>query len=360
MDAHDLMWEEIQTRLDDLGWKHKPLVSRSRFEFSQRRKLYIIGAEKIRRVRGHKAFYVAMDEVAYYTTPLKTVWQAVKPTLTDLKGSCDIGTTPNGKGTDCYDFYLQVLGKENWKYFHWYSTDNPHLPKEEIEAAKREMDEKAFKAEYMASWESFEGLAYYSFDEQLNIKDNIQAIEEQYPIDICLDFNVNPTTLLVAQYDNHLASIKKEYSFKNSSTQETVKAFCEDHKNYSQSALIRIFGDASGNARSSPTGMSDYYYIKEILKEYGFRFEVCILAANPPIVDRVSHTNAWLKNVHNQTRVFIDKSCKDLIRDLASQEVAGRIPLAHNNLGHKADALGYYIHWLHLKAKTQRQGTRFL
>ena len=45
--------------------------------------------------------------------------------------------------------------------------------------------------------------------------------------------------------------------------------------------------------------------------------------------------------------IEIDPKCKALIRDMSSQELKGRHPSDKNNLGHKADALGYDIFYEH-------------
>jgi len=53
-------------------------------------------------------------------------------------------------------------------------------------------------------------------------------------------------------------------------------------------------------------------------------------------------------NTKGVSRVLIDPGCKELITDLASQKLEGRIPSDKGNLGHKADAFGYRIYWQHL------------
>ena len=101
---------------------------------------------------------------------------------------------------------------------------------------------------------------------------------------------------------------------------------------------LKIRGDAAGSSRSANTGKSDYYYVEEQLKFRGFKFEKQVPRANPPIVDRVKFVNSWLQPMVGSHRIEIDPSCKDLIRDLAAQELNGRHPSDANNLGHKADA----------------------
>lgn len=342
--AKEIVWEAFEDRLDELGWDFKPRPSKSRFEFSRKRKLYVIGAEKIRRIRGHKVFKVYLDEVAFYSTSLKKVWRAVRPALSDLRGGAIVATTPDGKNSEAYDFYKGILQKKNWKYFYWTTADNPFISRDEIEEARQELDEKSFLQEYFATWESYEGLAYFAFNENRHLKPCREFVKD-VPWFLTLDFNVNPTTLLVGQRIDGMVKFRREYSQKNSSTLQTMKTFCEEWKHLKETIFLEIHGDAAGHGRNSATGWSDYHYVQEVLREYGFQFKLFIPGVNPAIVDRVAHVNAWLTNAKGDSRVEIDPSCIDLSRDLSSQELAGRHPSDKNNLGHKADAMGYYISW---------------
>lgn len=342
--AKELMWNELEENLYKKGWRFRSRISDQRFEFSRGRFIQILGAEKIRRVRGQKYFKVYPDEVAFYTVSLKEVWRALRPTLSDFQGGAIFSTTPNGKGTEAYDFYLDILNKPNWKFFHWKTLDNPYISRDEIESARRELDEKSFKQEYEAGWEAFEGLAYYCFEENLHIK-QCSEFDFSVPIGMTLDFNVNPTSLLLAQKIQNHVFFRKEYSLKNSSTEKTIINFCEDFKTHKDKIHLMVHGDATGSSRKSATGRSDYYYLEEVLKHYGFSYQMKVPAVNPPIIDRVASANAWLKNVKGESRITIDPSCTDLIRDLSSQPLEGRFPSDKGNLGHKADAFGYYIYY---------------
>jgi hypothetical protein len=286
--------------------------------------------------------FAALDELAYFSTDLNEVWRAIRPALSDHKGRALAATTPDGKGTQAYEWYEKAKKDPAWSVHEWLTLDNPYIDPDEIEDAKRDLDEKSFRQEYMATWESFEGLAYYNFDETFHVKQQV-PVNPRIPIHLCFDFNVNPTTLLVSQLEGEMLSYKLEYSLKNSSTEETVKQFCDEFQNQADYIRIKIRGDSSGKARSSTTGKSDYHYIEQILAQRGFRYEMEVLPKNPPIIDRVKHVNGWLRPVAGNHRIEIDPQCEELIRDLSSQQLNGRHPSDRNNLGHKADAMGYDI-----------------
>lgn len=362
--AKELMWDNLEDRMDSLGWDFNPVRSRQIFELSKRRNIFILGAEKIRRLRGKRLFHFFADEIAFWTTTPLEVWRTARPALSDFRGGSDWCTTPNGKGTPAYDFYLDKMTDSSWGIHNWASVDNPAIDPDEIEDAKRELDERSFNQEYMASWETFEGLAYYNFSENLHIRNQPPIVPER-PLILHFDFNVNPTTLVLGQEepadDVMMYRFKKEYSIKNSSTLKTVENFCHDFKHMNEHLLLKIRGDASGNNRSSNTGYADYKYVQDLLTEHGFNFQMEVPASNPAIVDRVSHVNAYLKNVKGQHRVEFDPSMTDTIRDLSSQVLEGRFPSDKNNLGHKGDAIGYGIYWSVINSSSKaRSRTRLL
>ena len=355
--AKELAWDFLKNRFAQLRWDFKPMVSRQVFMLPQGRKFYVIGAEKIDRIRGHKVYHISMDEIAYYTQKIDYIWKAVRPALSDRRGSADFGTTPDGKGSDAYDWFMSHKGRFGWSYHHWTSIENPYLDPAEIEDAKRDLDEKAFRQEYEATWETYEGLAYYNFDETLHIVP-IKSYFFEAPLHLTFDFNVNPTTLLVSQHVGGVLHYIKEYSFADSSTERTIKAFIDDHKAIRPKLKIR--GDAAGNQRKSTTGRSDYAYIHEALKAHGFDFTHEVRGSNPAIIDRVNVVNGWLKPMIGAPKILIDPSCKELIKDLSGQKLDGRHPDPKNNLGHKADALGYDVYWQYLSGLKKENRTLIL
>jgi PBSX family phage terminase large subunit len=360
--AKALMWNDLEELFIQFNWEYTANISGQYFKLTGGRRVYILGAEKFNRIRGMNFYHIFLDEFAFYTKKFSDLWRALRPTLSDTfdgngGGGATLATTPDGKATEAYEVYMKALTDPEWQVFSWHTADNPYIPKEEIEAAKRELDEMSFRQEYEAAWMSKEGLAYYNFDETKHVKTQ-PPIQPNVPLILCFDFNTNPTTLLLAQSYQGFLSVKKEYSFKNSSTEATIKAFVDDFIGIKSSLNLIIRGDAAGNNRSSNTGRSDYHYVKEALDHYGFNYKMEVPRANPAIVDRVKYFNSWLQPFVGKHKIEIDPGCTDLIRDLAAQELDGRKPTDKNNLGHKADAMGYCIYREYIAQN--RKGSRTL
>lgn len=93
-----------------------------------------------------------VDEAAF----AKSLWQswteAIRPTLTDLKGDAWFLSTPRGKN-DFNKLYLKgKQGDDNWMSWQMSTYTNPFIDTEEIDAARLDLPELAFSQEYLAEF----------------------------------------------------------------------------------------------------------------------------------------------------------------------------------------------------------------
>jgi hypothetical protein len=133
--------------------------------------------EALDNLRGSSFDLVIIDEASYISN-LKADWDAsIRPTLTDRKGRAIFLSTPRGKN-DFYKFSLNEHSSDNWKTFKFSSYDNPHIPPEEIDAARSELPEATFEQEYMANpMENADNPFGYAC-----IKRNIRIISNKRPV----------------------------------------------------------------------------------------------------------------------------------------------------------------------------------
>jgi len=112
--------------------------------------LRFLSGEALDSFRGRKFHKVIVDEAAKITD-LKQAWDyAIRPTLTDYKGEALFISTPKGKNY-FYTVFLRGKNKENgYESFHYPTSSNPYIDKDEIEAARLEMSVAAFNQEYLA------------------------------------------------------------------------------------------------------------------------------------------------------------------------------------------------------------------
>lgn len=93
-----------------------------------------------------------IDEGAF----AKDLWQrwteSIRPTLTDMKGDAWFLSTPKGKN-DFFKLYMRgKQGEENWMSWQMSTYTNPYIDPSEIDEAKKDLPEIAFRQEYMAEF----------------------------------------------------------------------------------------------------------------------------------------------------------------------------------------------------------------
>jgi phage FluMu gp28-like protein len=99
--------------------------------------------------RGRKYALVVIDE-AGIARDLLEVWQAaIRPTLVDLRGRALILGTPKGRRHGFVVLFNRGLGEDpDWASFRASTLENPYIPAEEVEAARKELPPEVFAQEF--------------------------------------------------------------------------------------------------------------------------------------------------------------------------------------------------------------------
>lgn len=115
------------------------------------RKIHVRSGENKDALRGLKLYFAVIDEAAF--VPEEVFTKIIRPALADLRGEAVIISTPEGRN-HFYDWFK--LGKSGsnseWKSWHLTTADNPTIPKEEIEEAKKTLSSHVFKQEFEANF----------------------------------------------------------------------------------------------------------------------------------------------------------------------------------------------------------------
>ena len=106
--------------------------------------------------RGRKYGWVGVDEAAM-SAYLEEAWtQAIRPTLTDYRGSAWFFSTP--KGSNYFKvLYDQAQVDPDWQRWQMPTSSNPYIHPDEIEEARRSLPSIAFRQEYLAEFVDAEG-----------------------------------------------------------------------------------------------------------------------------------------------------------------------------------------------------------
>jgi phage terminase large subunit-like protein len=115
------------------------------------RKIHVRSGENKDALRGLKLYFAVIDEAAF--VPEDVFTKIIRPALADLRGEAVIISTPEGRN-HFYDWFkLGQAGTDpSWKSWHLTTADNPTIPKEEIEEAKKTLSTLVFSQEFMASF----------------------------------------------------------------------------------------------------------------------------------------------------------------------------------------------------------------
>lgn len=115
------------------------------------RKIHIRSGENKDALRGLKLYFAVIDEAAY--VPEEVFTKIIRPALADLKGEAVIISTPDGRN-HFYEWFKLGQGGSNteWKSWHLTTKDNPTIPPEEIEEARKTLSSFVFKQEFEANF----------------------------------------------------------------------------------------------------------------------------------------------------------------------------------------------------------------
>lgn len=99
--------------------------------------------------RGRKYHRLMVDEAGIIRGLMDMWQQSLRPTLVDYKGSAWFYGTPKGRTHDFVVLFAKGdSGDPDWMSFRAPTRENPYIPPEEIEAARRDMPEGAFLQEF--------------------------------------------------------------------------------------------------------------------------------------------------------------------------------------------------------------------
>ena len=297
------------------------------------------GADKPDSLRGVGVDFLVLDE--FQDISEDTWTKVLRPTLADRRGQAIFIGTPKAYNY-LYDLYKRgqdpmAVKKELWESWQFPTITSPFIPLSEIEAAREDMDEKSFKQEFEASFETMSGRVYYPFERSEHV--GKYAFNPKLPIWVGMDFNIDPMSTVIFQpQDNGELWAVDEIVLFGSNTEE----ICEElEKRYWRNQLqIVIYPDPAGGSRQHARGETDV----DILREKGFK-RVKYRRKHPAVADRVNAVNRMLRAANGNIRMRVDERCKHFINALEQTiyKKGSRDVDKAAGVEHSADAGGYCI-----------------
>jgi hypothetical protein len=290
--------------------------------------------------QGRKYHRAIIDESAK-APKLYQAWEnTIRPTLTDYRGDAYLLSRPKGKNNGFYLLEEKHRQFENWAFFHYTTYDNPHIPVDEIEEAKTQLDDITFRQEYLAEYVDANDRPFlYSWDAKRHIVDSYKP-NPHLPIIISADFNVDPMTALIGQQvDPWTVYAFDEIDLSNGSTPE----ICDIIKSHYIGWLynMHVTGDATGRNRSALVkgNLNHYRVFKDMLELRDD--DLRVPKQNLALSDSRVLCNSVLKNAN----IYITKNCTKTIKDIEMAMVDSEGELIKNQTYpcHKLDSFRYLI-----------------
>jgi hypothetical protein len=350
--AKRLMWKELKEAIPKSFIKKTSEVDLI-MELKNKSSISLFGVDKPDGLRGSGVNLLCMDEYQDFNSE-EIFTKVLYPTLTDRRGRCVVAGTPKSYNL-LYDLYMRgedpAWKKDGWKSWQFVTADNPFIPRDEIDAARRNLDPKSFNQEFMASFETMQGKVYYAFDRKLHASQFL-PFNPSLPIWIGQDFNIDPMSSVIIQpQPSGEIWVVDEIHMRNASTHELSETI--ENKFFRYKRNIEIYPDPAGAARGHTRGESDL----DILRQMGYR-KIFYKRKHPLVADRINAVNRMFMTASGESRMFVSSNCTNLIRSLEQTIYKEGSREVNKKLGneHMADAIGYPIEFRFPVKKVQIYG----
>jgi PBSX family phage terminase large subunit len=323
-DARRLMWDRLRNAFKAAITKENDTRLELRVKTVQggESDIFLGSWELVNNYRGDEFDFIVFDEVQEYRDFWVGWQEAMRPTLTPRKGEALFTGTPKGFN-HLYDLYNLSLTDNEYASFHFTTYDNPFIPIEEIESAKK-LPEDRFAQEYLAEFRKSEGLVFREFKRELHLfNEDIKGYSEKLA---GVDWgHRNPAAVPEILFkDNvyYVNSLLYKTGLTESDTADYVAA----------AKFNAVFPDPE-----SSSGIEE-------LKRRGVNVRQVTKGK-----DSIKHGIDKMRDLFLSNRLFIHTSCLDLIAELESYSYPeprtfhnlNENPLDENN--HAIDALRYVL-----------------
>lgn len=348
--AKRIAWERLK-RLTEPYWAGAPSETELTIRLRWGATIAVRGADQYDSLRGEGLDFVVLDE---YASMRPECWtEVLRPALSDRRGRALFIGTPQGRN-HLFEQFEHAQSDPEWSAFQFTTIEGGNVAEDELASAARELDERLYRQEFEASFESAGyGEAYHAFSYQENVRRSDYSASDA--LVWSLDFNVHPMCSVLAQRSGDTVSVLDEMVLDNAHTGMACQALFEKIRPWmsGRPITLEVYGDASGHQRRTSGTDTDWGLIREFFGR--LRGQVVLqmrtTSSNPGVRDRINIVNSRLCSAAGERRLFIDPRCKELIRDLEQvrwkTDETGRatseLDKSDRMRTHVSDALGYYV-----------------
>ncbi len=282
----------------------------------------------------------SLDYVWFDEEPPYDIYKECRMRVMDKQGEI-FGTMTPLKGLSwVYDeIYLNKNGDESIWYEQMEWMDNPYLKKEEIDSLTASLSTEELDARRYGKFTASGGMVYPEFDENVNVIEPFNVPYEWYD-NISIDPGLNnPLSAhwYAVDYDNNIYVIAEHYEAKKGIEYhaDMIKAICKKLNWPKRNGKIYALIDSAANQRTLASQKS--------VTELFFDYDIVVNPnVNKDLFSGIQRVKTYLKNAKGDSKLFIFKTCTNLIREFKSYFWGNSdVPIKKDD--HSLDELRYYI-----------------
>lgn len=200
--------------------------------------------------RGRKYRRVVVDEAAH-VKDLEHAWQnVIRPTLTDYAGDAFFPSTPFGRN---FFWHLYQRGANpdhpEWGAWRFPTTENPHIPAADVEAARLELPERVYGQEYLGEFLEDAGAVFRKVTEAAVLGPQRANREHTYVVGVDWGRYLDFTVLSVVDATTREQVRLERFNQIDWQVQYArLKALCDDYRPALLVAERNAMGDPAASA----------------------------------------------------------------------------------------------------------------
>jgi hypothetical protein len=302
--AKEIMWEPLKEYFPRTLMSGKPNETELSIRTKSGYSVKLKGADNPDSLRGKGLRKAVFDE---YDFMAPHVWtRIIRPMLGTTRGRAVFVGTPEGY-KNLHKLYVRGqsgLDKDkNWASWQRTTLDGGWVPKSEINEAMGDMDEKTFRQEYLATFETSSGRVYYAFDRTKNCAIIDNGIMKANSM-VGMDFNVDPMSGIIFVDTPDMSYILDTIEIPGSNTEEMCR---EVEARYGKACNI-AYPDPAGRARktSAHVGVTDH----SILRKHGFDVRTRLTVS---VRDGINAVNARFRTADGKIHTVVNSECERAI-----------------------------------------------
>lgn len=282
----------------------------------------------------------SLDFVWFDEEPPHDIYIECRMRVLDKQGEI-FGTMTPLKGLSwVYDeIYLNKNNDNEVWYEQMEWLDNPYLSLDEIKSLSSSMSSDELEARRYGKFTASSGMVYPEFDENINVIEPFNVPREWYD-NISIDPGLNnPLSAhwYAVDYDNNIYVIAEHFEAKKGIEYHAkmIWEICNKLNWHTQNGKICALIDSAANQRTLASVKS----VSELFHDYDILVNPNV---NKDLFSGIQRVKTYLKNANGESKLFIFKTCVNLIRELKSY-FWGNSDAPIKKDDHSLDELRYYI-----------------